>query len=191
MGKRTAIVITGAVLLAGTAGFLVYRSKKNEEEGQALLEFLKSARALDQTNATKAANEQISAVQALKLDPNRVRIGKLSGKLTDKPIKDLMAKTNVEIYSAMKGLGTDNSAFLRALGQVKSKNTLAFIDKVFKVQYGEGLFEMMKGETKLNNKEYCAASEKTNSMLRQVFPMFGTACWVPWLGAWMNKLPDY
>lgn len=191
MKGRTAILITGAVILVGGTGYLIYRSKRNEAEGEALLEFINSAKLLDQTNATKAADTEIKNVQAFKVDANRVRIGKLYGKMNEPAIKNLLAKTNVDAYAAMKGAGTDQKSFLTALANVKSKNTLAILDKVMKAQYGEGLFDMMKGEDKLNNKEYCSYSEKTDSVLRAMFPMFGTACWAPWLGAWMNKLPDY
>ncbi len=193
--NKTTPVVIGIVLIAAAGGYLVYRSKRNAAEGEALLAFINAS--VDETNATKAANDQIKAMSAVKVDPNRIKIGTLSGKSSDQRIRDLLAKTNVGIASAMQGAGTDTIGMLNALKNIKSKNTLAFIDKVFKAQYKEGIFEMMQGEKAFFSQAFCKYSEKTNTtgnqMIGQMFPIVAatTGCWAPWIAEWIYRLPEY
>lgn len=194
---NNAKIITGVVVVGAATGFLIYQSRKNEAEGKELLDYLKTS-VLDQTNATKAAADQIKNIDAIqsgtgpvKMDPAKIKIGNLSGNAKDPKIRDLLAKTNQELASSMKRIGTDQTAFFNALKNIKSKNTLAYIDKVFKVQYGEGLMKMMSGEQVFFNPSWCKYSEKTNTAMVALFPAFSNGCWTPWLAEWIFKLPEY
>lgn len=191
--NKTAAIVTGILVIGGGGAYLYYNSRRNQAEGTALLEYINKS--VDQTNKTKGAEEQIKNVQSatFRLDPNRIRIGRLSGKLTDPPIRNAFAKANVDIRTSILGIGTDTKTLLPTLGGLKSKNAVAMMDKVMKAQYGEGLFEMLKGEKKMYNHDFCNYSEKTSSNLGILFPTLKLTggCWTPWFADWLYNLPDY
>lgn len=171
-----------------TIGFLIYRSKQNEKEGQIILDYINKS--MTQNDLSKAVDEGIKSVQGTALDPSKIKLTTASGNITDPKVSDAMAKLNVQIYSAIKGISTDTKSLFNALLQIKNKNTLAFMDKVFKAQYGQGLFEMMKQEYLLYNTTYGKFSDKTNNALDTI-PFLNDGYWNPAIAKWINSLPNY
>lgn len=187
MTPKTKKILLVVGIAAATTGVLIYMSKKNQEEGEVLLDIInKSASEIDK-NA--AAQQAIQEIKDVKFDKNKIKIGALSGPLSNPAIASAVAKINVALYTAMKGVGTDIKPLAQALTQIKNKNTMSLIDKTFKAQYGEGLFEMMAGESKLNNVAYKVFSDKTKNEI--AIPFYSEAHWHPSVSAWLQKIPVY
>ncbi len=181
-------ILLGIGIIGITAGYLYYRSKQNEKEGQALLDVINGS--MTQNDLNKATGEGIQQTKALKPDPTKIAIGNLKGNMRDKKISDAMAKLNVELASAMMGAGTNKEKFFGALKNIRSKNTLNLMDQVFKAQYKEGLFEMMKGEQAIFNPAFGKFSDKTNNLIDTI-PGLNEGYWNPALAQWINRLPNY
>lgn len=179
------------LLFVGIAGiataYLIYRSKKNEQEGLALLESI--GKQYSEVDKNSAGNQAIQNIQSTAFDKNKIRIGSLYGPLSNKAISDAVAKATTGLYYAMKGIGTDVKPFATALNQIKNKNTMFLINQTFKAMYGQDLFKMMQGETALNNVQYRVFSDKTKSSF--AIPFYSDAHWHPIISAYLEKLPTY
>lgn len=182
--KQIAIFVgIGAV----TIGYLIYARKKNQEEATAVLQYINSLPS--QVDLSEATKQGMDAVRGTKIDFNKLAIGTLKGSYTNPKMRNAVSKTVVDLYSAMKGSDTDTKAFYGALFNVKNKNTLAFIDKIYKAMFKEGLFEAMKGESKLNSVYYSVFSDKTKYDL--AIPFLSDGKWSPVLSTYFNNLPIY
>jgi hypothetical protein len=73
--------------------------------------------------------------------------------------------------------------------QIRNKSTLSFVDKIFKAQYGKGLFDTMKEKTLLNNTAYQQYSDKTKGNF--TIPGLSDSHWLPNLAGYLNRLPLY
>lgn len=186
MNKQTKIIAFIGVAGAATA-YLIYMSKKNQAEGEALLEVINKGYSEVDKNA--AGNQAIQNIQDTKFDKNKIKIGNLTGSLSNPAIASALAKVNVALYLAMKGAGTDIKPLANALAQIKNKNTLMLVDKTFKADHGQGLFEMMAGESVLNNVVYRQYSDKTKDSF--AIPFLSDAHWNPTLSTFLQNLPVY
>jgi len=172
---------------AVTLGYLIYKRKKNNEESVALLDYI--SKMPSQTNLSSATQQGMDAVRGTKIDLNKLRIDNLYGSYSNPKIRNAIANSVTELYASMKGGGTDVNSFAKNLGRIKNKNTLAFVDRIYKVQYKEGLFEAMKGESVLNNVQYKVFSDATKYDF--AIPFFSESHWHPSLANYFNNLPTY
>jgi len=182
--KKTAIYL-GITALA--VGYLMYVRKRNKEEAAAILEYINVMPI--QNDASASTKQGMDAVRGTKIDMNKLSIGNLKGAYSNPAIKNAIAKVVVNLYSTMKGGGTDVKVFAQALSSIKNKNTLAFVDKVYASMYKQGLFEAMKGEAVLNNIQYGQFSDKTKNDL--AIPFYSEGYWNPSLAKYFNNLPIY
>lgn len=187
ISKNTKTAIYIGIALA-TVGFLFYRQKKNKEEATILLDFI--AKMPSQVDLSKATDTAIVDVRKTKYNPNKIKIDNLYGAYKTNPaIKKAIANTVTELYASMKGVGTDEKPFFKALNRIKNKNTLMFVDLVYKAMFKQGLFEAMKEEVSLNNVQYGVFSDKTKYDL--AIPLLSEGKWHPALASIFNRLPVY
>lgn len=182
--KKVAIGISLSVV---AIGILLYYRNKNQKDATAILDYV--AKMPSQVDISQATDAGMELVRGTKIDLNKMKIDNLYGAYKNALIKKAIANTVVELYSAMKGGGTDVKAFMKALTRIKNKNTLAFIDKVYNAQFKEGLFEAMKGESALNSVTYAAFSDKTKYDL--AIPFLSEGKWHPALASYFNAIPTY
>ena len=185
LGKNQNIIY--GALAVGAIGYLLYVNKKNKEEGSVLLQYINNMPS--QTNLTQATEQGIASVQNTKVDTKKIRINKMIGDYKNPKIRNEIAKTVTELWASMKGIGTDNKAFWNALSKIQSKNTLAFVNQIYKSQYKETLFEAMKNESALNNKGYAVYSDATKYDI--MIPLLSGSHWNPLLATYFNNLPVY
>jgi hypothetical protein len=169
-----------------TVGYFIYRRKRNNEEANAIIEFINSS--ASQVDINEAANQGIETVRGTKFDSNKLYVDNLKGKYEGK-IRDAVANIVINLNKSMSGLGTDDKLFFQTLVRIKNKNTLSFVDKVYKAMYKEGLFEAMKDETKLNNAAFALYSDKNKYDL--IIPLLSESKWHPLLATYFSKLPLY
>lgn len=184
--KQKHIALFSFVAVATVGGLIIY-SKYKEKQGNSLLDFLNGS--ISQVDLNQASNQSIANIQAMKPDPNKIAIGTLKGKVSDPAINKALVQTATEMQIAMRTPMTSVTPFLKWFTQIKNKSTLAFVDQMFKAQYGKGLFETMKEKTLLNNTAYQQFSDKTKGNL--TLPFLSDSHWVPALADYLNKLPIY
>ncbi len=185
MEKNTKIVLFTGVA-AATVGILYWHSKQNEKEGNALLEAIDKSYAQNDTNA--AGKQAIQEIQNTKLRNDKIAVGKFYGNIKDPKVSAAYDQLYKDLWASMKGIGTNLNAFYGAFFQIRNKNTAAYIDKMFKVQFGEGLFEMMSKETKLNNAAFGRFSDKTKN---EIAIPFYDSYWNPLVAKYLTLLPTY
>jgi len=180
--KNIAIFVgIGAIAI----GYLIWKRKKNEAEANALLEAIGTS--LSQVDTNEASVQAIQQIQAMNIDPKNLKVDNLVG--YSPKMRDAIANISTELYLSMKGAGTNLGNFAKQLNRIKNKNTLAFIDKIYKEAHKEGLFEAMKGELALANSAYAMFSDKTKYNI--VIPFFSEVKWHPKLANYFNNLPTY
>lgn len=175
-------------ITAIAVGYLIYRRNKNQKEATALIEYINTLPS--QVDLSLATKQGMDAVRGTKIDLNKLKIDNLSGSYATNPkVKDAIAKAVVDLYASMKGVGTDHKKFFNVLARIKNKNTLAFVDKLYKLMFKEGLFEAMKDETALNNVAYAVFSDKTRNDI--AIPFLSEGKWHPIFATYFNNLPVY
>lgn len=184
--QKKKIVIGGLIIAGASIAYLIYRSKQNQKEGDALLAYINKA--YSQVDHSAAADQAIKETLNIKIDPNKLKVDNLSGKYSP-AIRNAISNVMTNLWAAMKGGGTNVEALMKQLSRIKSKNTLAFVDQMFKAQFGTGIFEWMKDEYALNNTVYGLYSDKTSSVMNLI--PFSKAYWHPQISAYLQKLPEY
>lgn len=188
MSKNVNIAIFSGVVLVSSIMFLIYKKKENEIEVNALLDYI-DKKVYSDVDPTKAAEQAISQIQTMKIDLNKLHIGNLYGRYYDNAeIRNALAHQTTELWAAMKGVGTDVKPFINAFVQIKNKNTFAFIDRLYKAKFGEGLFEAMSHESALNNTAY---SVYEDNKWQLVVPFLSKGRWNPSISNYLKNLPDY
>ena len=168
-----------------TIGYLIWKRKKNEAEANALLEAIGVS--LSQVDKNEASAQAIQQIQAMNVDPKKLKVDNLVGH--SPKMRDAIANITTELWASMKGGGTSLNKFSEQFKRIKNKNTLSYIDKIYKAQHKEGLFEAMKGEFALANSGYAMFSDKTKYDL--IIPFFSEVKWHPNLANYFNSLPLY
>ncbi len=186
-------IAIGCGIIAG-AGivYLAYRKIHGDALAKALNKYI-DANIYSQTNPTKAAEQAITKIESMKIDTNRIHIGNLYGKYSDNPaMRDALAKTATELFDSINGAGTNLTKFFSAFFQVKNKNTMAFINLVYKSlpinKTKESLFKAMAGEIALNN---TANSIYEDDKWQVVIPFFSQNRWTPVISNYLSGLSDY
>lgn len=182
--KKIAIGV-GISVIAIT--FLLYNRNKNKKDADAILDYI--SKMPSQVDLSSATDSGMALVRGTKIDLSKMKIDNMSGAYKNRAIRNAIAKIVTDLYSSMKGANTDVKAFANTLARIKNKNTLAFVDMVYKSSFKEGLFEAMKGEFALNNVYYVMFSDKTKYNL--AIPFLTDAKWAPQLSAYFNNLPMY
>lgn len=180
------IFITSAVVFGSIILYAVYRNKRGNDISSALEDYINKS--YTETDISKGGDEAISDIGKIKIDFNKMHIGNLYGKYSNPAIRNELAKTVTELWASMKGAGTDLKPFYQNFSKIKNKNTMAFIDTVYKAMHGEGLFQAMKGEISLNNSQYGQFSDK-NPLLSNI--PFINSYWHPTIAKYLTKLPNY
>lgn len=180
------IFITSTIVFGSIIVYAVYRNKKGNDISKALEEYINQS--YTQTDITKGAEEAIADVGKIKVDLNKIHIGNFYGKYSNPAIRNEIAKTATELWAAIKGAGTDMKPFWNNFSKIKNKNTMAFIDSVYKSLHGKGLFDDMRGEIMLNNSQYGRFSDK-NPLFSNI--PFINSYWHPTIATYLTKLPNY
>ncbi|MES2287559.1 MAG: hypothetical protein V4547_17830 [Bacteroidota bacterium] len=184
--KQKNIAIFSFIAVAAIGGLIFY-SKRKEKQGDSLLDFLNGS--ISQVDLNQASNQNIQNIQAMQPDPNKIAIGSLKGKVADPAVNKALVRLVTELQISMRTPMSSVTPTLKLLSQVKNKSTLSFIDKMFKAQYGKGLFDTMKEKTLFNNTAYQQYSDKTKGNF--TIPGLSDSHWLPALADWLNKLPLY
>ena len=187
--KKT--LIFGGVAL-GVAGFIIYTRNKNQKESEAILEYI--SQIPSQVDKSAATSQGIYTVLKTNFDQNRLHVidssGKdLYGKYSNSAMKNAISNIVVDLHKSISGAGTDTKLFFKTFQRIRNKNTMGFIDKIYKGMYGESLFEAMKGETALNSTAFGVFSDKTKNDL--AIPLLSEGYWHPNIGEWINRISLY
>ena len=139
-----------------TIGYLIWKRNKNEKEATAILEYINTLPS--QVDLNQATEQGIKDVQDIKLRTDRIVVkegGKIVvGSIKDPKIGGYIANYVQRLNTAIKGAGTDYKELFEVLSRIRTKNTLKWVDTIYKTMFKEGLFEAMKSETLLNNVNY-------------------------------------
>lgn len=184
--KKIAIGVGISVI---AIGFLLYSRSKNKKEASAILDYI--SKMPSQVDLSSATDSGMNLVRDTKIDLSKIKIDNLSGAYKNKDIRNAISKVVVELYASMKGVGTNRTQLLNSLNRVKNKNTLAFIDRVYKAMYKEGLFEAMASESLLNNKAFNLFSDKTKYEVFYKPTFMLDSKWAPEFAPYFNNLPIY
>jgi len=186
--KKYAIIVGALVVAAG--GYYYWR-RKVSLEGDALLDYVKSLPS--QVDLSKATEQGIKDVEDVKLRTDRVVVkdgGKiLAGPVGNTKLKNLLASYAQRLHTAMAGAGTNTKEVFAVLDSIRTKNTLKWVDAMYKGVFKEGLFDAMKGEAALNNVQFGVFSDKTKYDL--AIPGITESHWHPALASYFNSLPIY
>lgn len=182
--KKIAIGVGISVI---AISFLLYARSKNKKEASSILDYI--SKMPSQVDLSSATDSGMALVRGTKIDLSKMKIDNLSGAYKNKDIRNAIAKIVTELYASMKNVGTDVKSFTNTLSRIKNKSTLAFIDRVYKASFKEGLFEAMKDEWKLNNPGYAQYSDKTKYDIP--IPFLSESKWIPTLSNYFNNLPTY
>jgi hypothetical protein len=186
--KNKKIVLgTSLVVAACGIGFLIYKRQVNKRNSGLMLEYISSLP--NQIDTTRATEQGMTDVQNIKYDKNKLAISGMKGSFDNKNIKDAIIKTTKDLHSAIDGVGTKEADFYRALFNIKNKNTLMFINRLYSSYFKEGLFEAMKGEIALNSVIWAWKTPK-DSWYNSI-PFFNDGRWNPKLAEYFNSLPNY
>lgn len=183
--QRNVAIFVGIGVI--TIAYLVWKRKNNEKEAGAILEYINNMPS--QVDASDGAQQGMDIVRGTKIDFNKMKVDNLSGSYKNPAIRNAIANIVTELYASIKGGGTDIKNFTKQFDRVKNKNTMAFIDKVYKAQFKEGLFEAMKGEVALSSPYYAMFNDKTKYDM--IIPFFSETKWNPKLSAYFENLPTY
>lgn len=191
MNKGQKIALLG-MAGAGVIGFLYWQSKKNAEEAKLILDYINQTPSQVDKNA--AAEQGIKTTEATKLDKTKMHViganGKdLFGNYTNPAIKDAMTKIMVDLRNSMSGPSTNTELFYKAFFRIRNKNTLAEINRLYKILYGETLFEAMKGESALNSTTYGVFSDKTKYDI--TIPGLSDGYWHPKIAEYLSRISLY
>jgi hypothetical protein len=182
--KKYSLLIGGVLVLTGV---YLYWRRRVKKEGESLLAYVNSMPS--QVNLTEAAEQGIKDIKAVPFDANKLKVDNLSGSIKDTKIKNALANVATELYAAMKGPGTNVSSFAKNLNRIKNKNTLKFLNELYKALFKEDLFQAMKSETSLNNTTYALWSDKTK--YNMMIPGISDSHWNPVLAQFFNNLKIY
>ena len=174
-----------------TIGYLIWKRNKNEKEATAILEYINTLPS--QVDLNQATEQGIKDVQDIKLRTDRIVVkegGKIVvGSIKDPKIGGYIANYVQRLNTAIKGAGTDYKELFEVLSRIRTKNTLKWVDTIYKTMFKEGLFEAMKSETLLNNVNYAVFSDKTKYDI--AIPFLSEGKWHPALATYFNSLPSY
>jgi len=187
MSKKSNIAIISALVVVGGISYLVYRKYRGGKEVSALTDYIDGT--YTQTNLSTGGDEAITNIGNIKIDPNKIRIGSLFGNSKTTAIRDAIAKTVTDLRTSMQGGSTDTKLFYSAFYRIKNKNTMAFVDAVYKVLFKEGLFEAMKDEYALYNSGNAFFNDD-NTILKSI-PFLSKGNWNPFIAKYLQALPDY
>lgn len=186
--KKIAIYLGIAAL---TIGFLIYRRKQNEKEAGALLDYI--SKMPSQVDLNKAAEQGIKDVQDVKLRTDRVVVKEgnkiVTGPVSDPKMKGYLANYVQRLHTAIDGPSTNTKEVFEVLSRIRTKNTLKWVDTIYKSMFKEDLFKAMAGESSLNNPIFAVFSDKTKYDLQ--IPFLSEGKWHPSIAGWLNNLPVY
>lgn len=143
MTTKTRNILIGVAIFAAGAGLLYYRRKQASAEADALISYVNGS--VTQNDTDKAVGELMKKVDDVKFIKNKVNVDGKTGWNVN-AIVDVTRK----LHDAMSGLGTNVPVFMANFKRIKNMNTMYFINQLYTRLYGEGLFDAMKGETKLS-----------------------------------------
>lgn len=188
--KKKALIFGGIAL--GIGAYIIYVRKRNEKEAAALLSYI--SQMSSQVDKSAAAEQAIKTVEATKFDPDRLHVvdasgRKLYGKYSDPRIKNAVSEIALNLNKAMSGLGTDTTSFYKNFSRIRNKNTMGFINTIYKSLYGKTLFERMKEEDKLHNTSFGVFSDKTKYDMN--IPLLSDGYWNPNISKYLTSISLY
>lgn len=187
---KKALIFGG--IAAGVIGFVIYTRNKNQKEAELILSYINQLPS--QVDKSAAAQQGIDTVKATKFDQNRLHVldnnGKaLYGKYSTPAIKSAITSIVTDLHKSMNRAGTDTSLFFKAFSRIRNKNTMGFVDQIYKALYKEYLFEAMKDESALNSTAYGVFSDKTKYDI--AIPLLSEGYWHPSIAKWLNSISLY
>lgn len=180
-----------------TIAYLVWKRNKNNEEAQALLNYIANSKS--EVNLSEATQQTIDEIKNIPIDKKVFEMlavipfdkpfntsNALIGKYSPQ-IRNALSKIVVELYSSIKGVGTDSKAFYKALFRIRNQRTLALVNYLYKQMFKEDLYTAMADESALNSAIFAKFSDAEKNLI--VIPFYTDKRWNPNLATYFKTLP--